>query len=343
MMPLQPIIYGILRGNLYLIKMLDICVSTASIYLVYLIGKEVFSNERIGKISMVICSIYPSFIWYTTKVLTEPIYLFLMLTCFFLMYKKKIFLGCCVLVLIILQRPAIDILSPILVIFFSFFVHNFSLRKTIKYSLIYLGIYILMMSPWWIHQYIKYGEFVRLNLGDGLVLYTGNVLGNGKDNTERIKRYYEPFIDKEFGHIEAWKDKNQAMKKDSYLYIYNNFDEFLMLIPYKMSRFWSLFPYDSRFDKVKYVYVVSYGTILLLFIAGVYLLFSSNKKRILFKKLVPVFLFFIYTVAVHSVTYSNIRYRLPLEPFMIIIASYAVVYCLDRISNSSIQTLVEKN
>ena len=30
------------------------------------------------------------------------------------------------------------------------------------------------MTPWWVHQYEKYGEFVRLNLGDGIVLFSGN-------------------------------------------------------------------------------------------------------------------------------------------------------------------------
>ena len=30
------------------------------------------------------------------------------------------------------------------------------------------------MSPWWYHNYLKYGEFVRLNIGSSLVLYAGN-------------------------------------------------------------------------------------------------------------------------------------------------------------------------
>ena len=30
------------------------------------------------------------------------------------------------------------------------------------------------MSPWWYHNYLKYNEFVRLNLGFGLTFYAGN-------------------------------------------------------------------------------------------------------------------------------------------------------------------------
>ena len=30
------------------------------------------------------------------------------------------------------------------------------------------------MSPWWYHNYLKYGKFVRLNIGSSFVLYVGN-------------------------------------------------------------------------------------------------------------------------------------------------------------------------
>ena len=35
-------------------------------------------------------------------------------------------------------------------------------------------VYVALMTPWWAYNYARYGQFVRLNLAGGIVLYTGN-------------------------------------------------------------------------------------------------------------------------------------------------------------------------
>ena len=62
----------------------------------------------------------------------------------------------------------------VLIVLFVGFVHALGWRLVLKYVGIYFIIYLVIMSPWWMHQYQKYGEFVRLNLADGIVLYSGN-------------------------------------------------------------------------------------------------------------------------------------------------------------------------
>ncbi len=49
----------------------------------------------------------------------------------------------------------------------------------------YLFVYAALMAPWWAYNYARYGQFVRLNLAGGMVLYTGNnplnISGGGVD------------------------------------------------------------------------------------------------------------------------------------------------------------------
>ena len=117
---------------------------------------------------------YPHFIFYSVSGLTEVFFTFLLLLYFLLFYKKRYLLAIIISILTLLVKPTFDFLNPVLIILFVGFVHASGWRKVIKYLSIYAIFYMLIMSPWWVHQYQKYGMFVRLNLGDGVVLYSGN-------------------------------------------------------------------------------------------------------------------------------------------------------------------------
>ena len=77
-------------------------------------------------------------------------------------------------VLAILTRLILDLLAPILILYFALAIHGLSIKAAMKYLAIYAGIYCILMAPWWLHNYKAYLSFVRLNLGSGIALYSGN-------------------------------------------------------------------------------------------------------------------------------------------------------------------------
>lgn len=173
------------------------------------------------------------------------------------------------------------------------------------------------MAPWWTHQYNKYGEFVRLNLGDGVVLYAGNnplnKTGggiNGVDVDESI-----------FGAIKDPVNRNRAMKDEAFKFIINNPANFIELSFKKFVRFWRLWPYASEYQSWYVVTssLLSYGIVLLM--ALFFIFFYFRKSYI---KLSPILATIFYLTIVHMVTIGSIRYRLPLEPFLIILSSYVL-------------------
>jgi 4-amino-4-deoxy-L-arabinose transferase-like glycosyltransferase len=317
-MPLYPIWTYIFGGKNVLI-LADIGISIATVYLVYLLSLELFKNKVAALLSSLISAFYPHFLFYAVTGLTETLYTFLLLAIFLLFYKKHFFWAVLLSILSILVRPSLDLLNPILVVIFIYLVHGLPWKIVLKYLIIYCISYILLMSPWWVHQYQKYGEFVRLNLGDGIVLFSGNnpmnVTGGGisrKDGTSDMDL-------SQFDYIKNPIRRNEAMKKEALNYIASDLGHFIELAGIKFMRFWRLWPHTQHYQQwyVIAASLLSYG-IVLFFAIG--FIFRNSKRH--FRMLTPVFALFGYLTLIHMITIGSIRYRFPLEPFLIIFASY---------------------
>ena len=315
-MPLYPIwtfIFGTKEALIYA----DIGISVASVYLIYLLSIELIGNNVGSIVSCLIAAIYPHFIFYSVSGLSETLYIFLLLLTFLLYYKKYFFFAIIVSVLSILVRPTLDLLNPILLIIFIYFVHNLPWNIVFKYIGIYLISYVLIMSPWWIHQNQKYGDFVRLNLGDGIVLYSGNnpmnVSGGGVGR-DLGKSDMDLSI---FSNIDDPILKNNAMKQEAFNFIIQNPKRFTELAGVKFLRFWRLWPYAEEFQQWYVIAssLLSYGLVLILAIGYV-----VQNCKLYFRKFFPIFALIGYLTFVHMITIGSIRYRLPLEPFLIIFA-----------------------
>jgi hypothetical protein len=224
----------------------------------------------------------------------------------------------CVLILGLLTRPTFDLLNPVLIILFVGFVHALGLRSVAKYLGVYLICYITLMSSWWIHQHNKYGEFVRLNLGDGVILYSGNnplnKSGGGivGEDVDMSSFQYEknPIL------------RNNIMKEAAFSYIIDNPGRFIELAGLKFLRLWRLWPHTSSYQQwyIVAASILSYGLILFASIGFIFRNLSSYTRELL-----PIFALFIYLTAVHMISIGSVRYRFPLEPFLIIIAGYFLI------------------
>jgi 4-amino-4-deoxy-L-arabinose transferase-like glycosyltransferase len=322
LMPLYPILAFLTGGGLFL-KLLDIALSTATIWLIYSLSLDWFNSKGGALISALLAALYPFFIFYSVSRLTETSYLFLLVLSFLLLHRKKYLAGSVFLVLSILLRPTLDMLAPLLILAFSWIVHRAPWKQTLKRLAIYLVVYALLMSPWWYHNFVKYGRFVRLNLGDGIVLYSGNNplnrSGGGIGG-----------VDVELSQFNVIKDpfeKNAAMKQAARQYIQENPARFIRMAGVKFLRFWRLWPYADEYTDWKFVAasILSYGLVLLLSV--IFFVFFSRKAL---RSVVPPLLLIAYLTVVHMVTIGSIRYRLPLEPFLIVFAGYALARLVQR-------------
>jgi 4-amino-4-deoxy-L-arabinose transferase-like glycosyltransferase len=320
-MPLYPILTYLTGGSFFQILM-DIFLSVLIVWLIYLVSFAIFDNRPAAILSSFVAAAYPHFIFYSISGLSEIFFTFLLLLSFLFFYRKRFFLAIIVSILAVLVRPTFDLINPILVILFIGIVHELGWKKISQYTLIYFISYVVIMSPWWMHQYQKYGDFVRLNLGDGIVLYSGNNPLNTSGGGVGRENGLSDMDLSRFSHIKNPIERNQLMKKEALDYIMNNPGRFIELAGTKFIRFWRLWPYTEHYQQwyIILASLLSYGTMLTLSIGYI----IRNSRRY-FRKITPILSLSIYLTLVHMATIGSLRYRLPLEPFLIIFAGYFFV------------------
>lgn len=312
-MPLYPVWAAWWGGGLPL-YIADAVLSAATVWIIGALTWTLFRCPRATVLAALVATVYPHFLFYAATGITETAYLFLLTIAFLFYYRKHFTAGSLVLVISLLMRPAIELLAPILLLSFVIVVHDGTWREGVRRLTHLLMIYLVLMGPWWLHNHTKYDAFVRLNLGEGVVLYSGNNpmnrSGGGIADVD--------FDTRAFSDITDPVSRNAAMKEAAFSYILSEPTQFVKMGAVKFVRFWRLWPYSSEYGSWKIVAasVLSYGVML---VAAIMFLLTQGRRY--WRVLVPVLLLTGYLTAVHMVTIGSIRYRLPLEPFIIILGA----------------------
>ena len=315
--PLYPI-WTYLSNKFIGLQCADILLSSLCVVIFYNVSMAITNDARASFLTACITAIYPHFIFYSVAQLSETLFIFLFYSAIWLLYQKKFVFGSVLLVLCILTRPSTDFIAPVLIFVFSLGVHKLGWKSTLKNMLRYLGVYLTLMAPWWVHNELKYDTFVRLSLGDGHVLYSGNNQHNKTGGGVATGGNHDDLDTTIFDHIKNPVARNNAKKQAAIAFIKSNPEDFLVLAMKKFIRFWRLWPFAPEYQKLHYILVslLSYGGILALAIIS---LASTHKATI--SKTSPLIIYTFYLCTVSMVTIGSIRYRLPLEPFLIILAS----------------------
>jgi len=147
----------------------------ATVYVVHRLAKEIFSDEEITGWAALLMAIEPLSIFYTSQRLTENSYTLVLFSSLLTFYRDRLVWGCVLFVVSLLIRPSLDLLGPVLVVAFGIY-HNgaFRLAGSARRLAIYGLVYVILFAPWWWHNWQKYGRFVHLNVGDGVVLRVEN-------------------------------------------------------------------------------------------------------------------------------------------------------------------------
>ena len=112
---------------------------------------------------------------------------------------------------------------------------------------------------------------------------------------------------------------DKKFKKDAFNFIKENPKKFIKLSIIKFKRFWQIYPYAEEYKGIFYkiLSIFSYGLVL---IFSILFLTSSLKKFLI--KISPLITIILLTTAIHCLTIASIRYRFPIEPILIVFASY---------------------
>ena len=317
-------LFNFITQNNYGVIIGDIVISCLTVYVIYLLSYEIFKKKEISIISALIFALYPFSIFYSISALSETLFVFLLLLSILMFYRNDFFYGSLLIILSNYIKPTPDIFAPFLILIFSLVIKKYSFKKSIFHLCIYYTLYILLLSPWWFHNWKKYDGFVRINLSGGYHLYSGNNIknktGGGIGGIDVDHNWSDEDI--KYRGIEF----HNKFKKEAYNFIKENPKEFVNLTMIKFLRFWRIYPYTDEYKGTIYklISTLSYGIILILSI-----LFIFNSKKFL-RIISPLLTIIFFTTAIHCITIASIRYRYPIEPILIIFASYTIYKYLKK-------------
>ncbi|SDG52699.1 hypothetical protein [Roseospirillum parvum] len=337
-MPLYSLVAFGLGGGVFL-HLFDIVLSLATIWLVRELALALASHggtippqtARLGaNLAALAWAAWPHALFYAVSGLTETSFTFLLCLVFLLWTRERYLWGSLAAVASILIRPTGELAYPILLAAFILVVHRRSWGLLLRQGLVLGLIYVTLMTPWWIHNHEKYGTFVRLNLGGSLVLYSGanpaNTSGGGvnTDNGRSDDVDYSPFIG-----ITDPVERDRAMTQAAVQFIHDHPGRWLTLSGKKFVRFWRLWPYAKQYTAPHIIAasLLSYGLAL---VGAIAFLVVGGRRH--WRPLTPMLLFTGYLTAVHMATIGSIRYRFPLEPFLVVLAGLAVAWLVGSLS-----------
>ena len=174
--PLYPFLlsltYKIFGSNSFFIHIIQIILFSGISLLTYLLSKEIF-NHRVSLFSALLVSILPTLANYTSYLLTEVLFSFLLILFIYLITlafkNNKIYLYCFAGSILGLGALTKAILTPvfifIILIIFFYKIHNIPYKNLI----VFLLSYIIIIFPWSYRNFQNFDSFqISLRGGDAL-------------------------------------------------------------------------------------------------------------------------------------------------------------------------------
>jgi hypothetical protein len=297
------------------------------------LAQLLFRNAPVTIVAALMAGFYPYFVFTQGAALSETLFTLLLVAGFLCLFgwrvtgarsNGRLLTTSLIFVLATMTKATLTVMGPLLIIVAA--IGERSARSLLAVALVATLSYAVLMAPWWTRNYLALGAFVPFTTSASQALYVGNNRDNptAYPDWAMIRSVPEFGIPDELARFRAFRDK--ALQ-----YILEDPAAFLSRAWIKFRRFWSIAPNAKDFQGAIYL-IVGAATF------GFVLLFSlicavSQYRR--FLDFLPIYLTVGYFTALYTVTAASIRYRLPIEPLLIVLAARPATTLLAKIVKTS--------
>jgi hypothetical protein len=172
---------------------------------------------------------------------------------------------------------------------------------------------------WGLRNYLKYGRLVPVSAQMGWTLYEGFTL----DREEVRRRPYDMTEEATARGLVDAVDRGAYFARKTAAFARERPLDAAKIIVGKAFLFWRPWPYDPHSWWQRSALGAYFTVLFALALCGVRAVASGPAWR-------PVFALFAYLTALHSVFFTALRYRMPLEPFLCLLAAAGITALLTR-------------
>jgi 4-amino-4-deoxy-L-arabinose transferase-like glycosyltransferase len=329
-------VYSIVGHRYDAVRVIHCLLGTASILLVYLIARRVFGNA-VALLAAAIYSLYPLAVLYATEIASEPlgVFLFLLFIEATLRFADRpTILGGMVAGSILgaglLTRANLVLMLPLIVIWAIWQFRN-QRAGLLRAALIPI-VAVVALVPWTLRNYQVFGQVIPFSTMGGSVLLQGNNSVVASDPKLYGYNVWDTDIPE---YREALQTAGNEVERDrqakqfAIRWLKNNPDKWGFLLWHKFLRSWTPLLIDNPSAAHRLIYLVSWGPILVLFVLALPpTLYLGLRYR---HPVLLLHLAILHFVANSLIFFAYVRYRAPVDPLCIILASATLAWIVYRI------------
>lgn len=294
-----------------------------SLLLIFFLGRKLF-NSKVGLLAVILDALYIPELWSTNVILTEVIFKFLLLLLIYIcLYavdtKRTVYyvIGGMVWGITALFRPTIAAFP--VVILGMWIYKKYKFKEILKYTLITTSVFSLVMSPWWIRNYITFNRFIPLTLSSGNPLIQGSYIKYDKNIDFYPWKSVEDRVEQEYYFKENFKYRfKHYMLKKPYTYARWYFVD-------KSLELWNGPFYWKEILDIPIIKARAYHLLILsLGVAGIITAFRDYRGGYLKYNFLLSFWVIIYFIVLHIPYVTFSRYSYPAMSIMILFCAYVI-------------------
>lgn len=324
----------------------NLLMAAGTFFLQLELTRRIFRSEAAARLGVLLLTIYPNNIAYTSFLLTEIYFTFLLLLAVYLYIARRgwiwVLISGLTFGLAALTKPQIVFLPGLLVLFRIFGPRS----ETNLYEDIAKGftIYLIMAAvlvPWAIRNTQVFGEVVLISTNGGATLLTGNNPGADGSYVEN-----DPLVVQRNFSVQDQVGADRRAKELALAWIRENPGRFAELVPLKIWHLWAkngeaewayqagyqhYQQYQPIFRSVRWINQIFYGLLLAGSVAA--LVFLAKKGHsVAWPWVLFGYCMMIYLTLISVVFSGQARFHFPAMPWVIMYAAWAAVMLRESLS-----------
>jgi len=308
-MPGYPLFVAVCGGNVIVVRIVQAVIDTSTALAIYLLART-WLQQRNALLAAALVAINPYLIYFSGLLLSETLFIAMLAWGMFLLAGSHIrrvfpFIGLLILALSVHIRPSAILLSVVLPLIF---------RRSWMQSLAGAALVFAVLLPWAIRNKIVLGEWIWTTTNTGVTLYDGfHPMATGASDQSFLAT------------LPQLKDMSETARSRhltdlARVQIASDIRHALRLTFSKVVRTWSPIPLSQQYGSRPLYVIIGGAYAIILFALVVWSIIASDlPKTAKLYLLAPA----MYLTMVHAMSVGSLRYRIPAEPPMAVLAAGA--------------------